>query len=689
MGLSRAGVQKRIAKGLAELQRNLRRKGAFLTLAGLETLLSSEVHAATATPAFLSGVGKTVLATSQIHQPLSAMSALAQGVITVSTKKMAITGLIVLAALIVGTLALMKHSSRGTSHDSAPPQVALESAPASSWAKKPLESTAGDDSEALSDTEQAENTSSDPSEPVAAASTPGESSSQESVTSNDRGSGVVTIRGTVLDHTAYPVPDARLIFVPRRYGDGDARKAIYAPGAESSTTADADGTYALKARVTEGLAGSVRVAAEGFFMQERDVDQASPGKSVTGFDFTLAPVQHVVKGIVLSADGRPVADAVVVLESILFSPDSHNRTRSQSWSPGSQFAVTGVDGTFELGVPKAGLCTFLVSAEGFGSSHFGGIATGTEDARFTLNLPGGISGKVTLKDGSAAPGRRIAVVGQCPDGPGEVSHPVRDFGASAVSDQHGTYVLEGLSANMRYDVGVIGSATDAQTREPVQTVSMTPGDAIGMDFLMVSPLAIPVRVVDEANQPLSGIPVALGYVEPDGRWDATIGQPAPTDEMGQCIMTGLPPDRSYFVWAEAETQEGSVQVPVPLAQAGPISAGNGNPAPEVVLVIAQKGGLEGVLTDADGNPMAEVPLVIAAERADGATTDAVHVQTGPAGEFTVMYAFVPGTYANIHFTVPGLEDEQVASVSDIAIQQDTIVDMGTVTVRARDASQEK
>ena len=230
----------------------------------------------------------------------------------------------------------------------------------------------------------------------------------------------------------------------------------------------------------------------------------------------------------------------------------------------------------------------------------------------------------------------------------------------------GTYlsVLGGWSAPLR--------CTDENTPT---TMDVSPGDEKQLDWITDTPLSIPVKAVDAAGAPVTGLWIGVGIVSDTGAREYSSAQCKPTDGNGQCLLDGLPPKNTYFVWVQEQERSGAGKDAVPLAQSEALNVPLGQAAPEVVLVIEEKGGVEGVAVFEDGSPAAAVSLTISAEGGDPVTA-----VTKNDGAFTAVSALRPGDYAELTLaaTVEGASFS--AKTPEVHVMANAIIDLGTITL---------
>jgi protocatechuate 3,4-dioxygenase beta subunit len=140
------------------------------------------------------------------------------------------------------------------------------------------------------------------------------------------------------------------------------------------------------------------------------------------------------------------------------------------------------------------------------------------------------------------------------------NHPVVEAkiqagGQSAVSDEHGQFVLTGLAPDT-YNVTAYTDTDGA----PSQVITIARGDRKEMHFV-VQPSNIAGTVVDSHGQPVEDARVTAESTDPNGRGYSK------TDERGHFDLGGLPPG-SYLLSASREDQTDRHDVPPARVQSG-------------------------------------------------------------------------------------------------------------------------
>lgn len=98
------------------------------------------------------------------------------------------------------------------------------------------------------------------------------------------------------------------------------------------------------------------------------------------------------------------------------------------------------------------------------------------------------------------------------------------------------------------------------------------------------------------------------------------------------------------------------------------------------MTIEAKGGMEGLLTDPTGAPLGEAGFTVAHTNDSHQT---IHGITKPDGIFVLVHALKPGRYPELTLTVAQGEEALQTTLNDIEITSESIVDLGTLVVRAR------
>jgi len=782
LGVSRRAVQKRIEKGLEQIRVALAGTATGLTVAGLAALLGLHMKAEAAPPSLVAALGKQTLAAARFSGRAAKTGWITKGA-TIMTVKKAVTGVLVLVALVLGGAsfifreALMERLSGDTAGESASTQAGLHQIAPGLGTAHPAAKQAQNQAPPR---EQV-----NPAQEVSPAAPATEGSQQKPEVTGPPAS----FSGLVYTGDMRPVPDAQVWL--------DVTPDAFTEPTSFQTTTGPDGRYMISS--VNRFGGAMLYAHAKGHLMEFNQFFLKPGEQHPETNFLLTPAAAHVKGLVVTTAGRPVERAEVSLVSLRTPPEPSQSEPGVvtggafSWSPRVNFfTVTAADGSFDIELPMRGSCDFHVRKTGVGEGVFPEVESGTENARFVLTALGAIAGTVTLSDGRPAAGYFVAVIGECPYKPGSAEppfySPIPNASITCTTDENGHYKLEEISPQSQYEVGVAkesdrhftrnergfiskplaskadlhveagqvlegidfqlidnpyvrlyGHVHDDTTGKPVAGVSigcsrmspgklygtnrtddqgayelsltldkqtmvvvfgtylsvlggwgaplrctdektpltmdLSPGDEKQLDWITDAPLSIPVKAVDPAGAPVPAVWIGTGIVKENGAREFSSSRSLPTDANGQCLIENLPPKNTYFVWAEEHERSGIGKDVVPLAQSEALTVPLGQTAPEVVLVIEDKGGIEGVAVFEDGSPAGEVSLTISAE--GSAPVTAV---TKSDGAFTAVAAFLPGNYAEITFTATVEGASFTAKLAEVEVVANAIIDLGPIVL---------
>lgn len=238
-----------------------------------------------------------------------------------------------------------------------------------------------------------------------------------------------------------------------------------------------------------------------------------------------------------------------------------------------------------------------------------------------------------------------------------------------------THVL--VSAVYVGDYGNHSAALTTVDGTPLE-FSMEPGDDRSLDLLVPASASLPVRVTDRAGNPVAGQCVGIGSSSGPARDYGRSNWFSDAD--GHHLFVGLPPDKTYFVFARQATSGGARgDASMILAESESVGAEGGGTLSEVVLVVEVKGGIEGTLQDEAGNPIADAQVTLTGVLSGQADPQTVHAHTDAIGYFTVVNAFRPGRYEELRLTAPAPQHLNSVEIVDAGI-----VDLGTVHVSLQD-----
>ncbi len=358
-------------------------------------------------------------------------------------------------------------------------------------------------------------------EPVAEpAAAPEEPATPDEVTDPAPAIEPATLAGTVRDENEQPIASAEvyLAMQPPLEDDDMARLFLradyFARSRFLETQTDAAGRYAFEGVLEFGSAtlGAFKEGHAG--VTQRMTRKA--GAATQQVDLVLR-AGKTLTGTILDTDGAPVTDAVVSVHGA-WSPTSH-----VFWGAG--MGPTDADGRFRVGVGKETTgCHVRVNSDSHGQGFFIEVPVTDEDVELTLKKFARVEGTITWADGAPASGLTVRVNGRLPEPP----IPVQRMGRRAVVvhdglvGDDGTYAIEGLHAQLGYDIFVIdGSLGEVEARrKPLSprmrhSFRLEPGEVKVWDHSVSRPITIRGRIRTETNgEPL---PRAQVGVRKDGK----------------------------------------------------------------------------------------------------------------------------------------------------------------------------
>jgi hypothetical protein len=295
-------------------------------------------------------------------------------------------------------------------------------------------------------------------------------------------------------------------------------------------------------------------------------------------------------------------------------------------------------------------------------------------------------GRVTYTDGAPAPdvfylraceaappGQEVGVVQRIsPDGAYEMTVGIRGKDSKAFR-LDAAYLVPGTRQYLDANYAFVGGPL---------IIELAPGDEKRFDITLAPGTSVPVMVTDADGNPLAGMAVGIGVIMPDGLRNACYPGVGLTDASGRCTCPYLDPQLTYYAWVVG-SQDNALEPGKAIAESGPVVGAAGETAETVVLIVEDRGGIEGALADDSGSPLVNCPVTLSADTPGGeinasATTDA-------NGYFVIVRALPPGEYASVRLSVAPSAGEPpfVAAVANIEVVGDTIVDVGKVVCQAQ------
>ncbi|MBN1419679.1 MAG: sigma-70 family RNA polymerase sigma factor [Planctomycetes bacterium] len=487
LGVNQSTVSDRVRKGVAEIRKQLQRRGLGVAPAILAGWLSTRTAEAAPAP-LLARLGKVAILGLGIDRvrrtPASSGAEVAETSIMKGwAMKIAIAS--VAGFVLVGSIALVAFLST-KSPEPAPRDLA----------DAPVERPSADVT-AGTPAAPAEPLPSDETTPPSPAPKP------------------AVVGGTIRDDKGGPIAlaDVYLAMNPPAVEDlmdsleRYLREDYFQRARFLQTKTDADGRYLF-----EGIRGFGE-AALGAFKEGRSQAikrlRIEGGSALTDIDLVMAEGKTLA-GRVLAADGSPVTDAVVSVATAWTSTDHI------FWPAG--LAPTDENGRFRLGFEaRATACHLRVNSDSRGQGFFVEVPVTDEAADLTLNVFARVEGRITWADGTPAAGLTVRVNGRLPEPPIPVSRMgIRSYVVhDGLVGEDGRYVIETLHPKLNYDIFVIdGSLGEKEAREKPLTPSfreffrLAAGEVKVWDRAVAKPITIRGRIRTETT----GTPLPEGQV---------------------------------------------------------------------------------------------------------------------------------------------------------------------------------
>jgi hypothetical protein len=212
----------------------------------------------------------------------------------------------------------------------------------------------------------------------------------------------------------------------------------------------------------------------------------------------------------------------------------------------------------------------------------------------TITVQGIVRGRTT--------GQPLAglLVVACREAPSE-----EHFGAETGAD--GSYLLEITGAAGAYVIRPMGNSSMAGSDRYAQTVTLAAGDTQTLDLTFPESVTRSFQILTDAGLPVEGAEITILEESPNGE-RVSFGAKLATDTQGRVVLDNLPTDTTITVCFEDPRY-------LPAASAA-IVAGAGIALPEEVIILYERAGLSGVLTDISGQPLAEAEMTLVAAYGD-------------------------------------------------------------------------
>ncbi len=212
-------------------------------------------------------------------------------------------------------------------------------------------------------------------------------------------------------------------------------------------------------------------------------------------------------------------------------------------------------------------------------------------------------------------------------------------------------------------------------------IELQPGEEKRLDITLTRGTTLPVLVTRADSSPLAGITVGIGLVLENGQRHPAYPGAGVTDATGHVECSHLNPQDTYYAWA-VRSQDNALDPGQAIAESGPVTGRAGEPVETVLLVVEDRGGIEGVLTNDAGVPLANCSVTLSAIGTAGETITSVATSDAD-GYFVAVRALPPGQYSSITIAAlpPDGAPAVTAVVTDIEATADVIVDVGQVMCR--------
>ncbi|HKE84996.1 MAG TPA: carboxypeptidase-like regulatory domain-containing protein [Vicinamibacterales bacterium] len=238
----------------------------------------------------------------------------------------------------------------------------------------------------------------------------------------------------------------------------------------------------------------------------------------------------------------------------------------------------------------------------------------------------------------------------------------REFTETAISDERGRFVIDGLHAgSYALEAGSLGYVTvqygQSRAAEPgLQVVVRDHETFDNADFVLSRGRAVTGTITDERGEEIEGAVVrAIQLRYADGRTTATIVRFAQTDDRGRYRLYGLPPG-SYLISAldtatiSGANQRGYAPIYYPgstqLTDAVPVQTEIDRDVAGVDLAFRHElaARVTGIALDASGAPVRGDVLLVASQRSGGIALEPRQgIRTNADGSFTIADV-PPGEY---------------------------------------------
>ncbi|MBI2433885.1 MAG: carboxypeptidase regulatory-like domain-containing protein, partial [Candidatus Hydrogenedentes bacterium] len=395
-----------------------------------------------------------------------------------------------------------------------------------------------------------------------------------------------------------------------------------------------------------------------------------PGTIETNLSLVLSP-GIAIEGQLLSAQGQPVADALLQVTSLV----SNQEGSTGGWGRSPQnwgWSRADARGKFTLTVEASGHATIAVRSRSLGKTTFQAIPVGP-GAFADLRFPecSVIHGMITLHNGAPAPRHTIQLTGHAGMVIEDDSQGVQAWGETsgpdynATTDTAGAYQITGVDPQVDYTASIFDeSGTPLATDMELEPVAA--GQTLLWNFTIPRPIMVKGVVTESASgQPAAGavilclagaetpdsgvpfaLPVAQATTGAGGAFEMRITTGAGEYDFGIQTLTG------FHSLAQQEVSEGETAISN--------------------LMLPGSWSRRFLVLDESGNPLAGASVFILTEGSD--MSYAYPQQTGDDGRIQVT-DLTAGEESKCLFRYEGHEAESDSLVGEEGMEfpEETIV----------------
>ncbi len=323
-----------------------------------------------------------------------------------------------------------------------------------------------------------------------------------------------TAHGVVIDGNRRPVAGAQVALEPSRATDPRARiRQVIDPLDLPGVATDGAGRFEMK-----GLpAGTydLTVRAKGFAPLTVPALAVPDGKGTTDLGTVQLAPGATVRGVVVDAQGEPVAEAEVLAQG-------GGRAEIARFLNGLEgpSAVTAGDGSFALEDLAPGAPLDLIAIHpGYAPGEAPGVAVpSAAPVRIVLQPTSRVSGRVTGSDGKPVAGANVGLDESSRGSAQRLWEISLRASHKAVTDDAGSFSFEGVSP------GPIALVADAP-RHQVQALTgleVKPGqDLSGVEIVLPAAAAVEGRVLLPDGRPAEGAEVTVAEPARNGAFSAS------------------------------------------------------------------------------------------------------------------------------------------------------------------------